>query len=229
VADFDFPRVEAASDHSLLVAFAASPDTGAHEQVRRLLLSLREAPRAGVLNLHPAYASLLVDFDPLRVGVADLADEIRQRLAAASASATAPPRLVEIPVCYGGEWGPDLEAVAGHCGLAPGQVIERHSGPEYLVSFLGFSPGFPYLSGLDPALATPRLASPRKHVPAGSVAIGGAQAGIYPSASPGGWRVIGRTPLRLFDPQRWMPALLEMGDRIRFRPVSLEEFQTWPG
>lgn len=224
-----WPRVEAASDHSLLVSLAALPDARAHQQVQRLFVSLRAAPPPGVLNLHPAYASLLVDFDPLGVRVAGLEDEIRRRLESASVSATVPPRLVEIPVCYGGEWGPDLEAVAAHCGLAPLQVTERHSAPEYLVSFLGFAPGFPYLSGLDPALATPRLASPRKHVAEGSVAIGGAQAGIYPSASPGGWRIIGRTPLRLFDPHRPSAALLEMGDRLRFRPVSLEEFHAWPG
>jgi KipI family sensor histidine kinase inhibitor len=223
------PHVEPASDHSMLACFGASLDAGAHERVRRLFLSLCAQPLEGALNLHPAYASLLVDFDPLHPGAADLADELRRRIATASDSPASPPRLVEIPVCYGGEMGPDLEAVALHCGLAPAEVIERYSAPEYLVAFLGFSPGFPYLSGLDPTLATPRLASPRKLVPAGSVAIGGGQAGIYPSASPGGWRIIGRTPLQIFDPHRQPPALLEMGDRLRFRPISLEESQAWPG
>ena len=204
-------------------------DAGAHERVRSVFLLLREALPAGVLNLHPAYASLLVDFDPLRVAAAELGDEIRRRLGAVSVTASAAARLVEVPVCYGGGLGPDLEAVAAHCGLSEGEVIARHAAAEYLVAFLGFSPGFPYLSGLDPALATPRLAAPRTHVPGGSVAIGGAQAGVYPAASPGGWRIIGRTPVRLFDARRDPPALLQMGDRVRFCPVSLEEFEAWRG
>jgi KipI family sensor histidine kinase inhibitor len=229
VEESEFPRVEAASDHSLLVSWGASIDTGAHERVRGLFLGLRETLPAGVLNLHPAYASLLVDFDPLRAVAFELAEEIRRRLGAVSVTASAPARLIDVPVCYGGELGPDLEAVAEHCGLSAGGVIERHAAAEYLVAFLGFSPGFPYLSGLDPALATPRLAAPRTHVPGGSVAIGGAQAGIYPAASPGGWRIIGRTPLRLFDAHRDPPALLQMGDRVRFRPAPLEEFEAWRG
>jgi KipI family sensor histidine kinase inhibitor len=221
--------VEAASDHSLLVSLGASMDADAHERVRGLFLAMREALPEGVLNLHPAYASLLVDFDPLRVIAAELGDEIKRRLGAVSVTASAPARLIEVPMCYGGELGPDLEAVAAHCGLSNEEVIERYAAAEYLVAFLGFSPGFPYLSGLDPGLATPRLAAPRTYVPGGSVAIGGAQAGVYPAASPGGWRIIGRTPLRLFDAHRDPPALLEMGDRVRFRPVSLEEFEAWRG
>jgi KipI family sensor histidine kinase inhibitor len=220
----DTPSIEAASDRSLLITFRGNP--GAHELVRRLFLSLRAAP--GVVNLHPAYASLLVDFDPLQADVPALADEIMRGLEAPE-TAPEPRHAVEIPVCYGGELGPDLEVVAAHCGFTPRGVIERHAAPEYLVAFLGFSPGFPYLSGLDPALATSRLASPRTHVAAGSVAIGGAQAGVYPTESPGGWQIIGRTPLRLFDPRREAPALVEMGDAVRFRPVSREEFEAWPG
>jgi KipI family sensor histidine kinase inhibitor len=129
------------------------------------------------------------------------------------------PRLVEIPVRYGGESGPDLADVARHAGLSEERVVELHSAGEYLVYFVGFATCFPYLGGLPPELATPRLAAPRKYVPAGSVAIGGSQAGIYPLGSPGGWRLIGRTPLQLFDPAVSPPPLLRMGDRVHFVPV----------
>ncbi len=223
MADNAFPRVEEASDHSLLVSFDGNED------VRRLFLSLRKAPLPGVFNLHPAYVSLLVDFDPMRAEAALLADEIRRLLDTAADPNVEPSREIVIPVCYGGELGRDLEAVAAHCGLAPAEVIERHAAPEYRVAFLGFAPGFPYLSGMDPKLATPRLTTPRTRTPAGSVAIGGAQTGVYPAASPGGWRVIGRTPITLFDVRSPEPALLAMGDCVRFRPISIEEFHAWPG
>lgn len=134
-------------------------------------------------------------------------------------------RFVEIPVCYDGEFGPDLADVARHTGLSVEEVIARHSAVEYRVHCLGFAPGFPYLGGLPPELATPRRATPRQGVPAGSVAIGGAQTGIYPQSSPGGWNVIGRTPLRLFDADREPPALLKAGDRVRFRPITRGEFE----
>ena len=129
-------------------------------------------------------------------------------------------RLVEIPVTYGGEFGPDLHVVAAHSGLSAAEVVRRHSTAEYLVYFLGFQPGFAYLGGLDPQLATPRRSEPRLAVPAGSVAIGGAQTAIYPATSPGGWQLIGHTDLHLFDPAANPPSLLQAGDRVRF--VALE-------
>jgi inhibitor of KinA len=135
--------------------------------------------------------------------------------------------LIEIPVCYIGDLAPDLEEVARHSRLAPGEVIQRHSAPEYRVQCIGFTPGFPFLSGLPPELSTPRRASPRSKVSAGSVAIGGAQTGIYPLQSPGGWNIIGRTPLALFDVRRDPPVFLQAGDRVRLRPISHEEFENW--
>jgi KipI family sensor histidine kinase inhibitor len=129
-------------------------------------------------------------------------------------------RLVEIPVCYGGDFGPDLDALADHARLGAEEVVERHAGAMYTVAMLGFAPGFPYLFGLDPALHMPRRASPRTRVPAGSVAIGGAQTGIYPSELPGGWQLIGRTPLVLFDADRDPPSLLMPGDRVRFVAID---------
>jgi KipI family sensor histidine kinase inhibitor len=131
---------------------------------------------------------------------------------------------VEIPVCYGGECGPDIAAVAEHAGLLRDAVIARHTAAEYTVAMLGFAPGFPYLLGLDPSLQMPRRATPRTRVPAGSVAIGGAQTGIYPRELPGGWHLIGRTPLVLFDPQRELPCLLAPGDRVRFHAIEADEF-----
>lgn len=130
------------------------------------------------------------------------------------------PREREIPVHYGGEWGPDLEEAARHCGLTPAELVARHSGGDYRVYFLGFQPGFAYLGGLAPALAVPRRREPRLRVPAGSVGIGGAQTGIYPAASPGGWQLIGRTDLTLFDPRRDEPSYLLPGDRVRFVPLG---------
>ncbi len=219
----DYPRIEAASDHSLLVTFGDNIDPSHHERVRRLFVSLETALGRG-FALHPAYASLLVEFNPLNVSFEDLEKEIRRCLEEERGLALPDSHLVEVPVCYGGSFGPDLDAVARHCGLSAGQVIERHSAVEYLVYFLGFSPGFPHLGGMDPSLETPRLETPRKLVPAGSVAIGGIQTGIYPLSSPGGWRIIGRTSLRLFEARRRPPTLIQMGDHVRFRPVSASEF-----
>jgi inhibitor of KinA len=136
---------------------------------------------------------------------------------------------VELPVCYGGEFGPDLEEVAARCGLSAAEVMARHSTAEYRVYMLGFSPGFPYLGGLDPAIAAPRRETPRLRVPAGSVGIAGMQTGIYPQESPGGWQIIGRTPGRLFRPDRAEPCLLGPGDRLRFVPVGPEAFRAAAG
>jgi KipI family sensor histidine kinase inhibitor len=186
-------------------------------QVSALTHALEGAP--GVVNLHPAFASVLIDFDPRRSTHSEIEQLARERIADAAERPAESSRTVEIPVRYGGEAGPDLEDVARHTGLAAERMVEIFAAAEYFVYFIGFSTCFPYLGGLPPELATPRLAAPRKHVPAGSVAIGGAQAGLYPLASPGGWRIIGRTDLRLFDPEGAPPGLLRMGDLIRFLPV----------
>jgi KipI family sensor histidine kinase inhibitor len=209
--------IQPASDRSVFISFGDEISLAAHHQVARLTRAL-EGQR-GVLNLHPAFASVLIDFDPRLCGHADIDALARERMEAAGDQALEA-RVVEIPICYGGEFGPDLEDVARHTGLAPERVVELHASADYLVYFVGFATCFPYLGGLPPELATPRLSAPRKHVPAGSVAIGGSQAGIYPLASPGGWRIVGRTPLCLFDPQASPPPLLRMGDHVRFLPQS---------
>ena len=209
--------IRPASDRSLLLCCGDEISFDAHLAVARLTRCLQGV--RGILNLHPAYSSVLVDFDPRLRSHAQVEALVRERLASHADQAPPEPRRVEIPVCYGGESGPDLRDVARHTGLTEERVVELHAAAEYLVYFVGFATCFPYLGGLPPELATPRLPAPRKHVPVGSVAIGGAQAGIYPLSSPGGWRLIGRTRLRLFDPSASPPPLLRMGDRVRFVPV----------
>jgi KipI family sensor histidine kinase inhibitor len=206
------------SDRSLLLVFDDRISLAAHRDVLRLTPLLQSV--RGVTNVHPAYASILIDFDPLRIRHAGVKRAAAELFAQAAAAPLPEPRTVEIPVAYGGDDGPDLEAVAALTGHTPEEVAAIHSGAEYLVYFLGFSPGFPYLGGLPESIATPRLETPRRRVPAGSVAIGGRQTGVYPMASPGGWRIIGRTPLRLFDPEADPPVLLRMGDHVRFVPLS---------
>jgi len=209
--------IRPASDRSLHVVFGDRISTESYAAVARLTHSLTGVRE--VLNLHPAYTSVLIDFDPRRYTHERMEAIVRACLEK-PAPADPEPRQVEIPVEFGGECGPDLADVARHTGLAPERVVEQFTAAVYEVYFVGFSTCFPYLGGLPAELATPRLSAPRKHVPRGSVAIGGHQAGVYPLASPGGWRLIGRTPLQLFDPQAAPPPLLRMGDRVRFVPEA---------
>jgi inhibitor of KinA len=211
-------RVVDSSDRSLLLVFDDRISLAAHRDVLRLTPLLQSV--RGVTNVHPAYASILIDFDPRSIRHSGVERAAAELFAQAASTPLPEPRTVEIPVVYGGAYGPDLEALAALTGHTPDEVAALHSGAEYLVYFLGFSPGFPYLGGLPESIAAPRLETPRKRVPAGSVAIGGRQTGVYPMASPGGWRIIGRTPLRLFTPNADPPVLLRMGDRVRFVPAG---------
>ena len=196
----------------------------ANENVRRLLRLLQSEPVAGVRNLHPAYCSLLVKFDALQLRHDELEAILRKYLDRLEEVNLPEARRVEIPVCYGGEYGPDLSDVCAIHGMTPAQAIELHASVEYLVYFLGFVPGFAYLGELPKALVTRRLAAPRRNVPAGSVGIAGNQTGVYPFATPGGWRVLGRTPLAMFRAEREGLSLLSIGDRVRFTPISAERF-----
>lgn len=220
-----FPRIVPASDHSVLVEFGDSIGLAVHTQVHRFFLTMRRHADSFVRNLHPAYTSVLVCFDPGAIGAAGIVELIRSRLDRLDAVELPPPRSVEIPVCYAPEFGPDLEFVAASHGLTTAAAIAAHTTPEYRVYFLGFSPGFPYLHGLEPQLATPRRASPRPRVAAGSVAIGGDVTGIYPVASPGGWNLIGRTPLSLFAAGSSPQMRLEIGDRVRFQAITRDEWE----
>ena len=209
--------IRPASDRSLLISFGEDISLAAHREVSRLtagLLGVR-----GILNLHPAFSTVLVDFDPRFRTHEEVEALVRERLASSGEVSRENGRTVEIPVTFGGSSGPDLEDVARHTGLTPERVVELFTAAEFEVYFVGFATCFPYLGGLPAVLATPRLSAPRTHVPEGSVAIGGAQAGVYPLASPGGWRLIGRTTLRLFDPAAEPPPLLRMSDRVRFLPL----------
>jgi inhibitor of KinA len=196
----------------------------ANEKVRKLLRLLQQEPVEGCANLHPAYCSLMVKFDVLKLRHEEVEGILRGYLARLDDVKLPEPRLVEIPVCYGGESGPDLAEVAALRGMTAAHVAERHAAVEYLVYFLGFVPGFAYLGELDKELVTPRLASPRRRVAAGSVGIAGNQTGVYPFATPGGWRLIGRTPLKMFRADRKDLSLLTIGDRVRFTPIDAERF-----
>jgi KipI family sensor histidine kinase inhibitor len=243
-------RFQFASDQSLLVYFdqpseerpapqtaaeragagaSARPLQGqitvqANENVRKLLRLLELEPVIGVRNLHPAYCSLLIKFDALRVSHDELETILLGYLVRLEDVKLPEPRSVEIPVCYGGEFGPDLAEVCAMRGMTEARAIELHASVEYLVHFLGFVPGFAYLGELPNELVTPRLAVPRKRVPAGSVGIAGNQTGVYPFATPGGWRLLGRTPVKMFRADRQELSLLSIGDRVQFAPISAERF-----
>ena len=217
-------RSERASDQSLLIYFSERITLEANERVRRLLHLLKQEAIPGVRNLHPAYCSLLVKFDALKWTHDKLEKELRKYLTRLGKVKLPEPRHIEIPVCYGGEFGPDLEEVAALHKITPEQVIQLHSSATYLVYFLGFVPGFAYLGELPKELVTPRLPAPRKKVPSGSVGIAGNQTGVYPLETPGGWRLLGRTPLSMFRADRDGLSLLSIGDRVRFVPVSRERF-----
>lgn len=200
---------------------AISEQTGA--QVAALREAIADAHMVGVEETIPAYASLLVKYDPFLTDYAALCEALRGLESRLSAVSSGEGRVVEIPVCYGGAYGEDLPFVAQHAGLSEQEVVALHSARPYRIYMLGFLPGFPYLGGLDERLHTPRLATPRTKIPAGSVGIGGKQTGIYPMESPGGWQLIGRTPLTLFAPDCPLP--YAAGDRIRFVPIDEAEFE----
>ncbi len=228
------PRFEALSESALLVHFEQCIDVKVNARVHALCAALRKLQVQGLDQVMPAYAGALLRFDPdhwagqgdgdphaaLREAIQPILDALPQWEPEVGKG-----RLHELPVCYGGDHGADLDAVAMHCGLGIDELIRRHCAPVYQVAMLGFAPGFAYLLGLDPALEMPRRAQPRTRVPAGSIGIGGAQTGIYPRQLPGGWQLLGRTSARLFDATNSKnPTLLEPGDRVRFVAISEKEF-----
>jgi KipI family sensor histidine kinase inhibitor len=213
-----------ASDSSLFIGLGNEISPDAHRQVIALFHAIQKIQDARIRNLHPAYASLLIDFDPLRLTHEELESMVVPMLSTPLPPHPEPAPGLEIPVCYDGDFAPDLASVAHHTSLSGEQVIALHSGGDYFVYFLGFSPGFAYLGGVPRQLHVPRLASPRKHVSSGSVGLAGEQTGIYPHDSPGGWQLIGRTPLRMFVPSANPPSRLQLGDRVRFRRITRDEF-----
>lgn len=235
-------RFVRSSDQSLLVYFDQPSDGETHdhesgnqpprggtlaranEKVRKLLHLLSSQPISGVRNLHPAYCSLLIKFDPQRVRHYELEGKLREYFQRLEKVRLPEPRLLEIPVCYGEEFGPDLDDVARLHGVSSAEAVRLHTSAAYLVYFLGFVPGFAYLGELPEALVTPRHATPRRKVAAGSVGIAGNQTGVYPSETPGGWRLLGRTPLPMVRLEEGTRSLLSIGDRVRFKSISREEF-----
>lgn len=226
------PEFAPLGDCGVRVSFAEGPGPRVTSAIVRFCCALAADPPPGVSEWVPAYTTVAVYYRPWQIGYDALCLALTRRARRLRRSLDAEdggPRLVEIPVCYDGMFGPDLDDVAALHGLTPAEVIRRHCAPRYRVQFLGFLPGFAYLTGLPPGLATPRLDTPRQSVPAGAVGIGGSQTGVYPLESPGGWRIIGRTPRLLFDPSREPPALLRADDRVRFVPITAAEFEAMAG
>jgi inhibitor of KinA len=209
----------------VLVELPEEISPAVHSQVLALAREMEKCPIAGVVEWIPSYRSLGVVYDPDRISYRGLVARLKALEGPSSPNTQRLSGFVEIPVCYGGEMGPDLNFVAQHNQLSAEEAIHIHTSMDYRVYLLGFTPGFPYLGGMSPRIAAPRLDEPRLRVPAGSVAIGGNQTGIYPTENPGGWRLIGRTPLRVFDLGRRNPFLLNAGDGVRFRAITAHEFQ----
>ena len=217
-----------AGDTGLLVEFGEGIDPRINAKVRAMARAMEGAMEnqqlPGVREVIPTYRSLLLIYDPGTTHPDRLCPAIEAIQTALETQTTEPAKIVEIPVCYGGSFGPDMENVQRPHALTADQVIQRHSAPAYLIYMVGFTPGFPFLGGLDETLYTPRLTTPRIMVPEGSVGIANNQTGMYPIASPGGWQIIGRTPLKLFAPHRSTPFLYKAGDKIKFVPISEEKY-----
>lgn len=217
-------RITPEGDAALMIRFADDMTPQVNALVHAARARLAQTHVAGVTDLLGAYCTLMVCYDPLTVSYTELSAQVGACLRGLEPQDAHNGRVIEIPVCYGGDLGPDLPDVARHAGLSADQVVALHAAGDYTVCMLGFLPGFAYLWGLDERLATPRLETPRVSVPAGSVAIGGAQTGVYPMASPGGWRIIGSTPARLYDPHRDEPIPYAAGDVLRFVPIDRQRY-----
>ncbi|AZU64395.1 5-oxoprolinase subunit PxpB [Neobacillus mesonae] len=213
-----------AGDQAVLVEFENIIAKDTNARVRNLASLVEKETSTGFGEVILGYRTLLIHYDPVRLSYEQVVKRLKQWGEMDHNSISSASRTVRVPVLYGGEWGPDLNDVAVHNNLSPEEVISIHSGGEYLVYFLGFTPGYPFMGGMSEKISTPRLPSPRVSIPAGSVGIAGNQTGIYPVKSPGGWRLIGRTPLKLYDPEREKPFLFESGDIVRFEVITYEEF-----
>ncbi len=214
------PRLLPAGDSAILLELADEINDEINDRVHALARFLRDQKHSAIVDLVPAYSSLLVNYAPRHASFAEISALIETALASPQVLHPPESRLIEIPTVYGGEFGPDLDFVAQLHHIDPADVIRRHASVVYRVFLIGFAPGFAYLGSVPEQIAAPRLETPRTRVPAGSVGIAGRQTGIYPVESPGGWRIIGRTALTLFDPANDPPTLLRPGDRVRFVPIE---------
>jgi len=221
---YDKLRFLLAGDRGLLVEFGASIDPEINQKVRQIFLSLEKMPIEGVTEVIPTYRSILIFYDPFQSDPERLKKQILDRENKLDKWEIPPPETIEIQVAYGDDFGPDLEFVAQHNNLTPEEVIQIHTSGTYLIYMLGFTPGFPFLGGLSEKIFTPRLEKPRQLVPAGSVGIANNQTGIYPIDSPGGWQLIGKTPIKLYDPTGSPPILLRAGNYLKFKKIPRKEF-----
>jgi inhibitor of KinA len=214
-------------DRGLLLEFGDEISPEVNEKVRRMALAIQEQGMEGIIETVPTYRSLLIVYNPLILSI----EELKERLGEIEEGLQKTPfpeaKLTRIPVIYGGPYGPDLDDVARYHRITPEEVVRLHCSKPYLIYMIGFMPGFPYMGELPEELVTPRLKTPRLSVPAGSVAIAQRQTGIYSMESPGGWQILGRTPVRLFDPEKEPPVLLRMGDLVQFYLISEIEFNEW--
>jgi inhibitor of KinA len=220
----DSPQILPCGDAAITIEFGQVIDPFINRKVRVLCEKIRSQPFPGLVDLIPSYRSLLIQYNPIQCSFEELKAFVREVVNTPVETASREMRLVEIPVCYGGDFGPDLEEVAAFHELSSEKVIQLHSDPVYQVYMIGFTPGFPFLGGLDNRLFTPRKKTPRKRVPAGTVGVADQQTGIYSLDSPGGWQLIGRTPVKIFDLDRDDPFYLKPGDQVRFRPIKPDEF-----
>ena len=212
-------------DRAISIDFGQVIDPTINRHIRQTIGRIKELQLEGIIELVPTYCALLVEYDAMLYSYSEICNIIEPTLEEGMTNTTNElVTVVEVPTVYGGEFGPDLSFVASHNHLSEGEVISIHSGTDYLVYMLGFIPGFTYLGGMDPRIATPRLSSPRTLIPAGSVGIAGEQTGTYPSDSPGGWQIIGRTPVTMYDMSKAQAALLKAGDYVRYVPIDESEF-----
>ena len=217
-------KILTAGDASLLIEFGREISPEINSKITATVQLMKEQHIEGVVDIIPAFCSLLINYDPRVISYDEIKKRMKRLLKMDIKAGEMNKRVFEIPVCYGGEYGPDLANIAAHAGLSEEEVVKIHSSRDYLIYMLGFLPGFCYLGGLDERIHTPRLANPRIKINAGSVGIGGSQTGIYPLDSPGGWQLMGMTPVKTYDPDREVPILLSAGDYIRFIPVDEAEY-----
>ena len=217
-------RILTEGDSSLLIVFGSEVSPDINRRISAVVQLIRDQRIRGIVDLIPSYAALLINYNPQVIRYAEIRERIEKILSMDYRVSESEKVIVEIPVCYGGEYGPDIQNIADNAGLSVREVIDIHSSRDYLIYMLGFLPGFCYLGGLDERIHTPRLAQPRLRIREGSVGIGGSATGIYPMESPGGWQLMGMTPVKTFDADREVPILLEAGQYIRFIPVSEEEY-----
>lgn len=214
-------------DQAIVIDVGNEINEETQKYVRAISALLEASPSVWLIEIIPAFTTITVFYDPLEAVYATVKTELEERIAETSEEVMADSRTIEIPVCYGGDFGPDLEFVAQHNNLTTEEVIQIHTSGIYSVHMIGFAPGFPFIGGMSEKIAAPRRDSPRLRIPERTVGIAGKQTGVYPIETPGGWQLIGRTPLRLFRPEQEIPSLLRAGDQIVFKRISENEYHSW--